>query len=83
MPKINTDVLFMADHFVMVTTIITDYSPDTRDVETAAWKRLADEYGDEWVASTKSFIKQVSIEVIEESGIPTPGDPEDAGIDRD
>lgn len=83
MPKINTDVLFMADHFVMVTTIITDYSPDTRDVEVAAWKRLADEYGDEWVTSTKSFIKQVSIEVIEESGIPAPGDPEDAGIDRD
>jgi hypothetical protein len=25
---------------------------------------LADEYGDEWVASTKSFIKQVSIEVV-------------------
>jgi hypothetical protein len=83
MPKISTDVLFMADHFVMVTTVITDYSPDQRDVENAAWKRLADEYGDEWVDATKSFIKQVSIEVIEESGIPEPGDPEDAGIDRD
>jgi len=89
MPKINTDVLFMADHFVMVTTIITDYSPDTRDVEAAAWKRLADEYGDEWVTSTKSFIKQVSIEVVEQQDdsdvytIPVPGDPEDAGIDRD
>ena len=83
MPKINTDVLFMADHFVMVTTIITDYSPDQREVEEAAWKRLADEYGDDWVESTKSFIKQVSIEVIEESSIPAPGDPEDAGIDRD
>ena len=83
MPKINTDVLFMADHFVMVTTIETDYSPDSRDVEQAAWKRLADEYGDEWVDATKSFIKQVSIEVVEESGIPEPGDPEDAGIDRD
>lgn len=83
MPKISTDVLFMADHFVMVTTVITDYSPDQRDVENAAWKRLADEYGDEWVDATKSFIKQVSIEVIEESGIPKPGDPEDAGIDRD
>jgi hypothetical protein len=83
MPKINTDVLFVADHFVMVTTIETDYSPDSREVEKAAWKRLADEYGDEWVDATKSFIKQVSIEVIEESGIPEPGDPEDAGIDRD
>jgi len=73
----------VADHFVMVTTIETDYSPDSREVEKAAWKRLADEYGDEWVDATKSFIKQVSIEVIEESGIPEPGDPEDAGIDRD
>jgi hypothetical protein len=81
MSKINTDVLFMADHFVMVTTIQTDYSPDQRDVEQAAWKRLADEYGDEWVDATKSFIKQVSIEVIEESNIPKAGDPADAGID--
>jgi hypothetical protein len=92
MPKISTDVLFMADHFVMVTTVITDYSPDSRDVENAAWKRLADEYGDEWVSMTNRFIKQVSIEVVEEAdalhnagypNIPEPGDPEDAGIDRD
>ena len=83
MPTINTDVLFMADHFVMVTTVITDYSPDQRDVEQAAWKRLADEYGDEWVDATKSFIKQVSVEVVNDNSIPEPGDPEDAGIDRD
>ena len=81
MPTINTDVLFMADHFVMVTTIQTDYSPDQRDVEQAAWKRLADEYGDEWVDATKSFIKQVSIEVAVLSEIPDFGDPADAGID--
>ena len=81
MPKKNTDVLFMADHFVMVTTIQTDYSPDQRDVEQAAWKRLANEYGDEWVDATKSFIKQVSIEVAVLSEIPEPGDPADAGID--
>lgn len=74
MPKINTDVLFMADHFVMVTTIETNYNPDSREVEKAAWKRLADEYGDEWVASTKSFIKQVSIEVIEPTPEPTVND---------
>jgi hypothetical protein len=78
----------MADHFVLVTTIITDYSPDQRDVEQAAWKRLADEYGDEWVDATKSFIKQVSIEVVDTDDsdvytIPEPGDPEDAGIERD
>jgi len=89
MSKISTDVLFMADHFVMVTTVITDYSPDSRDVENAAWKRLADEYGDEWVSMTNRFIKQVSIEVVEQQDdsdvytIPEPGDPEDAGIDRD
>ena len=88
MPKISTDVLFMADHFVMVTTVITDYSPDSRDVEQAAWKRLADEYGDEWVDTTKSFIKRVSIEVVDTDDsdvytIPEAGDPEDAGIDRD
>jgi hypothetical protein len=70
----------------MVTTVITDYSPDQRDVEQAAWKRLADEYGDEWVDATKSFIKQVSIEVVDTDDsdvytIPEAGDPADAGID--
>jgi hypothetical protein len=87
MPKINTDVLFMADHFVMVTTIITDFTPDSREVEKVAWNRLADEYGDEWAATTKSFIKQVSIEVVpgtsaDEFNIPEPGDPQDAGIEE-
>ena len=47
----------------MVTTIETTYSPDQRDVEAAAWERLADEYGVDWVNMTKPFIKQVSIEV--------------------
>lgn len=61
---ITTDVLFAADHFIMVTTIETPFSPDQRDVEQAAWERLADEYGVEWVNMTKPFIKQVSIEVV-------------------
>jgi len=81
MPKVMTDVLFMADHFVMVTTIETDYSPDSRDVEKAAWERLTDEYGDEWVASTKSFIKRVSIQVVEVTSDPTfnkPQEPSDS-----
>ena len=60
---ITTDVLFAADHFIMVTTIETIYSPDHRDIENAAWERLADEYGVDWVNMTKPFIKQVSIEV--------------------
>jgi RNase P/RNase MRP subunit POP5 len=72
------DVLTAADHFVMVTTVIMDEALDKRDIENAAWKRLADEYGDEWVETTKSFIKQVSIE---EPAIPEAGDPADAGID--
>lgn len=81
------DVLFMADHFVMVTTVMMDESPDKRDMENVAWKRLADEYGDDWVKSTKSFIKQVSIEGfigVDDSDvytIPKAGDPADAGID--
>lgn len=81
------DVLFMADHFVMVTTVMMDERPDKRDMEEVAWKRLADEYGDEWVQSTKSFIKQVSIEGfigVDDSDVytvPEAGDPADAGID--
>jgi len=61
---ITTDVLFAAEHFIMVTTVETNYSPDQRDVENAAWERLADEYGVDWVNMTKPFIKQVSIEVV-------------------
>lgn len=85
--KQQYDVLLMANHFVMVTTIITDESPDKRDLEDAAWKRLADEYGDEWVNTTKPFINQVSIETVDKEDdsdiytIPEPGDPADAGID--
>jgi len=67
--KITTDILFQADHFIMVTTIETIYSPDHRDVEDAAWERLADEYGVDWVNMTKPFIKQVSIEVVKQTDI--------------
>ena len=66
---ITTDILFPADHFIMVTTIETIYSPDHRDVEDAAWERLADEYGVDWVNMTKPFIKQVSIEVVKQADI--------------
>ena len=64
MPQITADVLFAADHFIMVTTVEVDYSPDQRDVEKAAWDRLGAEYGIDWVGMTKQFIKQVSIEVV-------------------
>ena len=85
--KQQYDVLLMADHFVMVTTIIMDEALDKRDIESTAWKRLADEYGDEWVGTTKPFINQVSIETVDKEDdsdiytIPEVGDPADAGID--
>lgn len=71
------DVLFMADHFVMVTTIEVDYSPDQRDIENAAWDRLSAEYGIDWVGMTRQFINRVSVEVVpqpEETPEPTIND---------
>ena len=76
---ITADVLFMADHFVMVTTVNVDYSPDQREVEKAAWDRLGAEYGIDWVGMTKQFINQVSIEVLQENPVPPIGDMADAG----
>ena len=73
------DVLFMADHFIMVTTVQTDYSPDIRDVEKAAWDRLGAEYGIDWVRMTRQFINKVSIEIVQD--IPTIGDITDTGTE--
>lgn len=67
MSQITADVLFVADHFIMVTTVEVVYSPDQRDIEKAAWDRLSAEYGIDWVGMTKQFIKTVSIEVIKEA----------------
>jgi hypothetical protein len=79
-----TDVLFIADHFVMVTTIDMPDTLDQRDVEKAAWKRLADEYGDDWVETTKGAIKQVSIEVVQQfPNVPEVGDITDTGTEAD
>jgi len=75
------DVLFIADHFVMVTTIETDYSPDQRDVEREAWNRLSAEYGIDWVAMTQRYINNVSIEVVPGTSTPTPGDITDTGTE--
>jgi division protein CdvB (Snf7/Vps24/ESCRT-III family) len=72
----------MHNHFVLVTTIIMDETDDQESIELAALKRLADEYGDEFMEIIKSS-KQVTIETAPISEIPEPGDPEDAGIDRD
>lgn len=78
----NYDVLFMHNHFVLVTTIIMDETDDQESIELAALKRLADEYGDEFMEIIKSS-KHVSIEGVMDNTIPEPGDPEDAGMDRD
>jgi hypothetical protein len=84
----NYDVLFMHNHFVLVTTVIMEETDDKETIELAALKRLADEYGDEFMEIIKSS-KQVSIESVDKEDdsdvytIPEPGDPEDAGIDRD
>jgi len=78
----NYDVLFMHDHFVLVTTIIIEETDNEETIELAALKRLADEYGDEFMEIIKSS-KQVTIESVPGTSVPVPGDPEDAGIDRD
>lgn len=75
------DVLFMADHFIMVTTVESQIKLyDIRDAEALAWKRLSDMYGEVWVMETKSHVNEVTVEL--NDTIPEPGDPEDAGIDR-
>jgi len=82
----NYDILFMHNHFVLVTTIIMDEESDDEGVESAALKRLADEYGDDFAEIVKSS-KQVTIEEVpgtsdDELNIPEPVEPEDAGIEK-
>ena len=79
----NYDVLFMHDHFVLVTTVIMLPADDKRDIEKVALKRLADEYGDEFVAVVKTA-KRVSIEEVpgtsaDEFNVPPIGDMSDTG----
>lgn len=75
------DVLFMADHFIMITTVESQIKLyDIRDAEALAWKRLSDMYGEEWMMQTKSYVNEVTVKL--NDTIPEPGDPEDAGIDR-
>lgn len=85
--KRQYDVLSVADHFVMITTVIMDDAPDDAAIENAAWKRLSDEYGDIWVAQTKKLINRTSIEPAlmdwaddDDYTVPTVGDATDAGI---
>lgn len=57
------DVMLIADHFVMVTTIELDYNSTQNEIESEAWSRLSAEYGEGWVAVTKPIINRVSIDV--------------------
>jgi hypothetical protein len=66
---VTGDVLFMADHFIMVTTIETDDTTDQHDIENAAWDRLGAEYGSEWADTTRKFINKVLVEVLPEPTI--------------
>jgi len=85
------DVLSVADHFLLVTTVIMHDAPDDDAIKEAAWKRMSDEYGDEWVYQTRKLINTTSIEPAlmdwadnDDSNIyiiPQAGDPADAGID--
>ncbi len=77
----NYDVLFMHNHFVLVTTVIMEETDDEELIEILALKRLADEYGDEFMKIVKSS-KQVTIESMPGTSVPAPGDPEDAGMER-
>jgi hypothetical protein len=73
------DVLFVADHFVMVTTVETKKLMGDEQVIKLAWKRLADEYSYDWIQNTRLFIKSISVE--EASGIPQIGDITDTGTE--
>ena len=82
----NYDVLFIHNHFVLVTTVIMDEESDEETIEQAALKRLADEYGDEFAAIVKSSrgltIEETPGTSADEFNIPEPGDPEDAGMEK-
>ena len=65
----NADVLFVADHFIMVTTIETNETADQHDIENAAWDRLSAEYGADWADTTRKFTNKVLVEVIPEPTI--------------
>jgi len=89
--KRQYDVLSVADHFLLVTTVIMRDAINDDAIKEAAWKRMTDEYGDEWVYQTRKLINTTSIEPAlmdwadnDDSDIytiPEVGDPADAGID--
>lgn len=74
------DVLFMHNQFVLVTTVTMFETPDKRDIEKVAIDKLADEYGQDFADIVQSS-KQVTIEEVPGTSVPTPGDPQDAGVE--
>ena len=58
------DVILIADHFVMVTTLEVDNNSNQDEIETMAWDRLTAEYGIDWVGTTQELVKKISIEVV-------------------
>jgi hypothetical protein len=58
------DVILVADHFVMVTTIELDHNLTQDEIETETWSRLRTEYGNDWTDTTRQFVNKISIEVM-------------------
>jgi uncharacterized protein YidB (DUF937 family) len=83
---VTYDVLMVADHFILVTTVEMDEAmQDKRDIESEAWKRLGAEYGIDWASATRKIINQLSIEIVPNINpneqVPTPEDKSEAGQD--
>ena len=82
MNVITYDVMFVANHFIMVVPVETLKRYDNRDVEKDALTLLRQHYGNEFATSVKEATIRVGIEELGDTSVPVPGDPEDAGIER-
>jgi hypothetical protein len=82
MNVITYDVMFVADHFIMVVPVETLKRYDNRDVEKDALDLLRQHYGEEFAKDIKKATIRVGIEELGITSAPVPGDPEDAGIER-
>ena len=80
--KVTYDVMFVADHFIMVVPVETVKRYDNRDVEKDALTLLSSHYGEEFMLKVKTAAFKVGVEELGDTGMPVPGDPEDAGIER-
>ncbi len=64
MKNTYVDVMLIADHFIMVTTVEMPHYSTEDEIESEAWSRLSTQYGKEWVEMTSEIIKRVSIEAV-------------------